>query len=179
MSDVQLSYCVIKSPIGRLLLVTDPVALCGVYMESHKGGPERVDQWRLDDALLRPISEQLDAYFAGERERFDLRLALVGTEFQRRVWNALCAIPLGETVSYAQLARRIGAPSAVRAVGAAVGRNPISIIVPCHRVVGSDGTLRGFAGGLARKHWLLQHERAFPGGRNRNMLCRQAEFVLG
>jgi methylated-DNA-[protein]-cysteine S-methyltransferase len=130
-------------------------------MEAHTGGPERLEMWRRGDASLHGVREQLRAYFAGELRQFDLPLVLAGTEFQRRVWTALCEIAFGETVSYAALARRIGAPKAVRAVGAAVGRNPISIIVPCHRVVGSDGGLRGYGGGLDRKHWLLEHERTF------------------
>jgi methylated-DNA-[protein]-cysteine S-methyltransferase len=158
-------YAVVESPIGDLLLTTDGVALTGLYLESHKGGPERDGHWHRDDASLKPAAEQLSAYFAGESRGFDLPLATRGTGFQRRVWDALRAVPFGETVSYAELARRIGAPKAVRAVGAAVGRNPISIVVPCHRIVGSDGGLTGYAGGLASKRWLLEHERtakAFP-----------------
>jgi methylated-DNA-[protein]-cysteine S-methyltransferase len=113
---------------------------------------------RRDDALLRPAREQLRAYFAGELLDFDLPLAAAGTEFQQRVWQALGAIPYGATASYAAIARAIGSPTATRAVGAANGRNPIAIIVPCHRVIGKDGTLTGYGGGLARKQWLLRHE---------------------
>jgi methylated-DNA-[protein]-cysteine S-methyltransferase len=152
-------YAVVESPIGDLLLTSDGEALTGLYLESHKGGPERDERWHRDDAALNPAREQLSAYFAGESRSFDLRLDSRGTEFQRRVWDALRAVPFGETVSYAELARRIGAPRAVRAVGAAVGRNPISIVVPCHRIIGSDGDLTGYAGGLASKRWLLEHER--------------------
>jgi len=155
----RVDYAVFESPIGDLLLTSDGVALTGIYMESHKGGPERDERWRRDDASLKPAREQLSAYFAGESRSFDLPLAFRGTEFQRRVWDALRAVPFGETVSYGELARRIGAPRAVRAVGAAVGRNPISIVVPCHRIIGSDGGLTGYAGGLASKRWLLEHER--------------------
>lgn len=179
MNAIQISYSTIDSPIGRLLLVGDRDALAGVYMESHKGGRRPGDAWRRDDALLRPVAQQLGAYFAGELIVFNLRLALAGTKFQRAVWNALCEIPLGQTVTYAQLAGRIGAAGAVRAVGAAVGRNPVSIIVPCHRVIGSDGTLRGFAGGLDRKRWLLEHEGVFLVGRNAGTLSRKAELACG
>jgi methylated-DNA-[protein]-cysteine S-methyltransferase len=127
-------------------------------MNVHKYGPAPRPNWRRDDAALEPAARQLAAYFAGERTSFDMPLDLHGTEFQRRVWQALLAIPFGETTSYGEIARRIGAPSAVRAVGGAVGRNPISIVVPCHRVVGSNGSLTGFGGGLDRKRWLLSHE---------------------
>jgi methylated-DNA-[protein]-cysteine S-methyltransferase len=155
----QVTYSFMESPIGRLLLLSDGVALGGVYMESHKRGPQLVPHWQRDDRSLASVADQLRAYFAGELQQFDVPLALGGTEFQLRVWNALRAISFGHTQSYAELADCIGAPRAVRAVGAAVGRNPASIIVPCHRVVGSDGGLTGFAGGLARKSWLLEHER--------------------
>lgn len=162
----RVTYSVLESPIGRLLLLSDGVALSGVYMESHKRGPLPGPHWQRDDRSLASVADQLRAYFAGELRQFDLPLALRGTKFQLRVWNALRAIPFGHTQSYAEVADRIGAPRSVRAVGAAVGRNPISIIVPCHRVVGSDGGLTGFAGGLARKSWLLAHE-----GQNRGVRC--------
>jgi methylated-DNA-[protein]-cysteine S-methyltransferase len=112
------------------------------------------------DSLLDEARRQLVAYFAGRLKVFDLPLAPNGTEFQRRVWSALTKIPFGATTSYAQLARRVGNEAAVRAVGAANGRNPIPIIVPCHRVIGSNGSLTGFGGGLPRKQWLLRHEGA-------------------
>ena len=105
---------------------------------------------------------ELEEYFEGRRHTFDIPLAPNGTDFQRSVWRALTAIPYGQTISYAELARRVGNEAAVRAVGAANGRNPIPVIVPCHRVIGSDGSLTGFGGGLPRKKWLLQHERALP-----------------
>ena len=116
--------------------------------------------------MLRAATEQLGEYFAGTRKDFDLPLAPEGTPFQQKSWEALRAIPYGETISYGEQARRLGSPSAVRAVGAANGRNPISIIVPCHRVIGSDGSLTGFAAGLDAKAWLLRHESgeaALPG----------------
>jgi methylated-DNA-[protein]-cysteine S-methyltransferase len=155
-------YTVVNGPIGDLLLTSDGASLTGLYLEAHKGGPVSGPGWTRDDdgLVMRDAAAQLAAYFAGDREEFTLGLVLRGTEFQRTVWNALRAIPFGTTVSYAELARRVGAPEAVRAVGAAVGRNPLSIIVPCHRVVGSNGKLTGYAGGLDRKRWLLTHEGA-------------------
>jgi methylated-DNA-[protein]-cysteine S-methyltransferase len=151
-------YSQISSPIGDLLLVSNGAALTGVYMQCHQRGPEFGDEWRRDDALLGSAREQLRAYFDGELREFDLSLAARGTEFQRRAWDELCRIPFGTTISYAELARRLGQPTATRAVGAANGRNPISIIVPCHRVIGANGTLTGYGGGLDRKEWLLRHE---------------------
>ena len=109
--------------------------------------------------------EQLTAYFSGDLQQFELRLAPHGTEFQKKVWQELCRIPFGASISYGELARRIGQPTASRAVGLANGRNPISIIVPCHRVIGANGTLTGYGGGIERKKWLLEHEAAFaPAG---------------
>jgi methylated-DNA-[protein]-cysteine S-methyltransferase len=113
-----------------------------------------------DDPVLAEAARQLRAFFAGELTTFDLPLAPAGTPFQRAVWDALRAIPFGETRSYRDVAVGLGAPSAVRAVGAANGKNPLAIVVPCHRVVGSSGALTGYAGGLARKRWLLAHERS-------------------
>lgn len=143
-----------KSPIGTLTLVADGDALVGVYMESYE--PPRVE--RRSTPVLERAATQLREYFAGTRETFDLELQPRGTEFQRAVWSALGEIPFGQTVSYAHIAKRIGRPSAVRAVGAANGQNPIALIIPCHRVVGSDGSLTGYGGGLPRKKWLLAHE---------------------
>jgi methylated-DNA-[protein]-cysteine S-methyltransferase len=156
----EVNYAVIESPIGRLLAIGDGAALCGLYMEAHKRGPAPTDRWRRDDDSLRFVAEQIEAYFAGELKSFDLPCVTAGTPFQRQVWTALRDTGYGETITYGQLAQRVGAPSAARAVGAAVGRNPLSIIVPCHRAVGSDGSLTGFAGGLPRKRWLLEHEQA-------------------
>lgn len=152
-------YTVVESPIGELLVTSEGKELTGLYMEWHKGGPEREAHWQRDDAGLKPAGEQLSAYFSGKLQQFDLTLDLRGTEFQRRVWDAVLAIPYGETISYAEVARRIGSPKAVRAVGTAIGRNPVSIVVPCHRVIGSGGGLGGYGGGLDRKTWLLEHER--------------------
>ncbi len=152
MSEKSL-YSTVPSPVGELLLVSDGEALTGLYMTPHPVAPGR-----RDDAHLRAAREQLRAYFAGGLQDFDLPLAPAGTDFQVRVWEALRAIPFGSTVSYGEVARRLGLPAASRAVGAANGRNPISVIVPCHRVIGSNGSLTGYGGGLARKRWLLRHE---------------------
>jgi methylated-DNA-[protein]-cysteine S-methyltransferase len=159
-ATMQVCHTTVESPIGRLLLLADEEGLVGVYMENHKGGPRPAGPRATDHDELEQAGQQVREYFAGRRREFDLPLSLRGTDFRRRVWHSLCEIPFGETRSYAEIARRVGRPIATRAVGAAVGRNPISIIVPCHRVVGSDGSLTGFAGGLDRKRWLLDHERA-------------------
>ncbi len=153
------------TPIGTLLLVGEPdgsggVRLSGIFMELHRHGPAVDQSWVEDPAAFREVTRQLDEYFAGSRTTFDLPLAPGGTPFQRRVWSELTRIPSGTTVTYAELARRAGRTGAARAVGAAVGRNPISIVVPCHRVIGSDGTLTGYAGGIERKAFLLALEGA-------------------
>jgi len=146
------------SPIGRLLLTATEQGLSGVFMEDHKGGPEPAPDWVHDPARLEAAKSQLRRYFEGTLRDFDLRLDLNGTRFQVEVWNALRRIPFGATASYRDLAADIGRPNAVRAVGAANGRNPVSIIVPCHRVIGADGSLTGYGGGLDRKRFLLEHE---------------------
>lgn len=145
-----------ESPIGRLWLVAQGDELTGLLMDEP--GPEMQGLEIGPTPVLEAAREQLAEYFAGERHTFDLPLAFEGSPFQRDVWGALREIPFGETWSYAQLAERIGRPRAVRAVGAANGRNPISIVVPCHRVIGANGSLVGYGGGLARKEWLLAHE---------------------
>jgi len=148
-----------ESPIGRLLLTCDGSALTGLYMEPSRKA-QSTEGWT-EDVTVAPLSaavRQLTEYFAGTRRAFDLPLRLQGTEFQRRVWRELTEIPYGETWSYGELAKRISNPSASRAVGLANGRNPISILVPCHRVIGADGSLTGYGGGLDRKRWLLAHE---------------------
>ena len=148
------------SPIGALTLVCDGAGLSGLYFENHKvGGPPK-DAAPGADRVLDEARRQLDAYFAGRLVRFDVPLSTAGTAFQARVWAALRAIAPGVMRTYGAIAEEIGAPAAVRAVGAAIGRNPISIIVPCHRVVGANGALTGFAGGLERKAFLLALERA-------------------
>lgn len=148
----------IASPIGRLLLVGDEQALHGLYMLD---GPKPLaldPDWIEDETPFAAVIAQLREYFAGERTDFDVDVKLHGTPFQQRVWSALRDIPYGQTISYGQLAVRIGQPSAVRAVGLANGRNPVSVIVPCHRVVGANGTLTGYGGGVERKRLLLDLE---------------------
>jgi methylated-DNA-[protein]-cysteine S-methyltransferase len=154
------------TPVGPLTLVADGEALVGVWMEDQRhhpgpgvfGGPAAAG-----DPLLARAAGQLGEYFAGERTAFDLPLAAVGTPFQCRVWAALAEIPYAETVSYGELAQRLGQPGASRAVGLANGRNPVGIVVPCHRVVGSAGGLTGYGGGLERKQLLLDLERRVAG----------------
>ena len=146
-------WTVIDSPIDPLLLVGDETGLRELQMAPHEPPPaER------DDEALAPVAAQLADYFAGRRLAFDLPLAPVGTAFQK-VWLALREIPYGRTTTYGEIATGLGQPTASRAVGLANGRNPIAVIVPCHRVIGANGTLTGFGGGLPRKRWLLEHER--------------------
>lgn len=150
----------IDSPIGRLLLAGDGKSLIQVCFQSGPRPLQPAYGWIEDAAPFRTAITQLGEYFAGERRRFDLALAPRGTEFQRRVWRALTEIPYGRTISYGELARRIGNPSASRAVGLANGANPLPIVVPCHRVIGADGSLTGFGGGLPIKRKLLALESA-------------------
>ena len=154
-----MNYTTVDSPIGELTLVGDEHGLAGLYMESQRYGPKRDPAWRHDPEALADAAEQLEQYFGGERTEFDLALAPRGTEFQLRVWGLLRDIPFGETTTYGALAQRLGNPRTVRAVGLANGRNPISIVVPCHRVVGSTGALTGYGGGMERKRMLLDLER--------------------
>jgi methylated-DNA-[protein]-cysteine S-methyltransferase len=157
MSSVLYTRC--QSPIGNWLLVSDGQALTGVFPESHRELPAPTDAWRRDDGFFAGVRDQLAEYFAGRLCDFTVKLGAKGTVFQQRVWKALTEIPLGSTTTYGAIAQHLGSPSAARAVGAANGRNPISLIVPCHRVVGSTG-LTGYAGGLELKQWLLDHEAA-------------------
>ena len=154
----------IDSPIGRLFLAADDAGLRAVEFPENRYPVKRDGDWHEGShALLDEAARQLGEYFAGTRQTFDLPLAPHGTDFQLGVWQALRTIPFGDTWSYAQLAGKIGQPSAMRAVGAANGRNPIPIIVPCHRVIGADGSLTGFGGGLPTKEFLLRLEGALPG----------------
>jgi len=155
-----MSHTVMDSPVGPLTLVATGGALSGLYMEQQRYRPGEETFGERDDSLFAEAVEQLAEYFAGDRTEFDLPLALSGTVFQRTVWSALREIPYGETVSYGEIAMRIGRPTAARAVGLANGKNPVGIIVPCHRVVGSTGDLTGYGGGLDRKRHLLDFERA-------------------
>lgn len=149
----------LESPLGPITLLSNGAALTGAYLPTQPHPAHAATAARGRDGVLSRARDQLEEYFAGARATFDLPLAPHGTPFQRAVWRALCAIPFRETVSYAALARRIDRPSAARAVGAANGKNPISIVIPCHRVVGHDGSLVGYAGGTPAKAWLLGHER--------------------
>ena len=149
----------VDSPLGQLLLLSDGSALTGLYMSSPKGTPTIDPAWVRDDQPFGEVVDQLRRYFAGTLQEFDVALAARGTPFQTQVWKALREIPYGQTCSYRDIAERIGSPKAVRAVGLANGRNPISIIVPCHRVVGANGSLTGYGGGLDNKRLLLDLER--------------------
>jgi methylated-DNA-[protein]-cysteine S-methyltransferase len=155
----------IETTIGRLLLIgqhgDSGFALRGIYFENAPHAAGAIPEGACEDAqAFAEVRRQLHAFFCGQRTAFELPLAPVGTEFQQSVWRALTAIPYGTTATYAEIARRLGKPHAVRAVGAANGKNPLSIVVPCHRVIGADGTLTGYAGGLAAKRRLLELERA-------------------
>jgi methylated-DNA-[protein]-cysteine S-methyltransferase len=151
-------YTEIASPIGRLRLAADEAGLRSIdFLDASEPRPLPAE-WVRDPGPLRRAAQQLDAYFAGALREFDLPLAPQGTEFQRRVWSGLCEIPYGATVSYSDLARRVGNPRACRAVGLANGRNPIPIVIPCHRVIGRNGTLVGYGGGLPIKQKLLALE---------------------
>jgi len=158
----------LATPLGELLLTASDSALTGIFFSTSRRGPtptHRTD-WKEDDGagpagdVLKRARQQLTEYFDRTRTTFDLPLEALGSAFEHRVWNALRAIPYGVTTSYSELARKLGDAKATRAVGAANGKNPIPIIVPCHRVVGAHGDLTGFGGGLDRKRWLLEHEGA-------------------
>lgn len=151
---------VIDSPVGPLTLVASEHGVAAILWKDDNPRRVRLDEVTPDESnpILLEAERQLGEYFAGQRTRFALKLDFAGTEFQRRVWSALLTIPYGETRSYSDLARQIGSPEAVRAVGAANARNPISIVAPCHRVIGAAGQLTGFAGGLETKAWLLALE---------------------
>lgn len=155
-------YRLVASPVGELKLVADKNNLVGVLWENDDPQGRRFQPQTADEShpVLAETWRQLQQYFAGERREFTLPLAFVGTEFQKKVWHALLTIPCGETRSYGDIARQIGHPQAVRAVGAANGRNPLSIVTPCHRVIGTNGKLTGFAGGLTTKAFLLDLEKA-------------------
>lgn len=159
--DEDVVYTYMKSPAGSILLSRTGAGLTHINFQKGKHLLEPAPHWRREDAPLLEAIEQLDAYFSGERFRFDLPLAASGTPFQEQVWEALRKIPCGETISYGELARRIGRPSASRAVGAANGQNPLPIVVPCHRVIGANGKLTGYAGGIKIKKYLLEHEERF------------------
>jgi methylated-DNA-[protein]-cysteine S-methyltransferase len=152
-----------ESPLGSLRLVGDGAALTAVLPSGGPGDPGPAGPaggWVHDPTGFEAAVAQLDAYFAGRSDRFDLPLGAGGTAFERQVWQALAEIPYGTTATYGELAARIGRPGAARAVGAAAGRNPLLVVVPCHRLVGADGALTGYRAGIDRKRWLLDHEAA-------------------
>jgi len=155
-----MNYSLLDTPIGEILVAGDADAVHEIHFRAKPDAG-----WTRNDRMLRYATAQLLDYFAGKRCDFDLPLAPHGTEFQQSVWSALQGIPFGETTTYAALAHRIGRPKAVRAVGAANGANPIPIVIPCHRVVGSNGSLTGFGGGIDVKRWLLDHEAVVAGRR--------------
>lgn len=162
------------SPLGGLLLASNGEALKGLFMEVRRHPPRMDDTWVEDRGPFREAQRQLDAYFAGELRAFDLPLAPEGSPFQQHVWRALLEIPFGETWSYRRLAEKVDRPGAARAVGSANARNPISIVVPCHRVIGSSGALTGYGGGLPRKEWLLGHEQRLARARGSAAPARAA-----
>jgi methylated-DNA-[protein]-cysteine S-methyltransferase len=180
-ADMTTFCTTFDSPIGALLLMSDGTSLTGLHTDNDRHRPAVGRDWIRDDGVApfaRTIA-QLRAYFEGCRTEFDLPLAPQGTEFQLSVWRGLRNIRFGETISYGELARRIGRPGASRAVGHSNARNPISIIVPCHRVIGADQSLTGYAGGLDRKRALLEHEARVSGRETRPPGTWQQQLALG
>jgi methylated-DNA-[protein]-cysteine S-methyltransferase len=155
-------YATTPSPVGELLLTASGAGLTGVYLPGERRRPE--PRWEHAPQRLAECARQLEQYFAGRRRRFDLPLAPPGTSFQRQVWKRLVEITYATTISYTELARRVGRPGSIRAVGGANGRNPVCIIVPCHRVVGINGALTGYSAGVDAKRWLLDFERSIATG---------------
>lgn len=153
-----IHYAYLPSPLGSLLVSCDEAGLRQLTFDNHRHPLPVQPDWVEDAGKFSRVKQQLDEYFAGQRQQFDLPLSLRGTDFQQQVWQALTHLPHGKTTTYAELAKQIGRPDAVRAVGTAVGRNPVSIIVPCHRVLATSGALAGYAGGLDRKSALLRLE---------------------
>lgn len=159
MTSDEYVYSYMKSPAGDILLARTEIGLTHISFQKGKKAVKPEAGWRKDEGPLAEAADQLRAYFYGEQQTFDLPLAPEGTSFQQRVWKALQTIPCGETLSYGEIAHRIGRPTASRAVGAANGKNPLPIVIPCHRVIGANGNLTGYAGGLAIKKILLEHEQ--------------------
>jgi methylated-DNA-[protein]-cysteine S-methyltransferase len=158
-----MRYTVIESPLGQLFASRDESGITGLYLPTGKNAVEAKAEWDRDDTAFDDLRLQLAEYFAGARQEFVLPLHAGGSAFQQRVWKALLDIPYGETASYGETAAAIGAPTASRAVGLANGQNPISIVVPCHRVIGANGSLTGYGGGIEAKRWLLSHEASHAG----------------
>lgn len=162
MNDGTVFYTYLDSPIGRILVAGDGEAVSRISFTTGHQVRHPEPAWVDDAGPLRAATEQLEQYFAGERRRFDLRLSMQGTAFQKRAWQVLLTIPYGETWSYGQVAEALGSPGLARAVGRTNATNPLPLVVPCHRVIGADGTLTGFGGGLSTKQWLLRFEGALP-----------------
>jgi methylated-DNA-[protein]-cysteine S-methyltransferase len=158
-----MRYTFIDSPLGALLAARDDIGITSLYLPSGRNPVSAIPGGQRDDDAFEDLRTQLDEYFDGSRREFHLPMHARGTAFQQRVWRALCDIPYGETTSYGATAAAIGSAGASRAVGLANGQNPISIVVPCHRVVGADGSLTGYGVGLPAKRWLLSHEAAHAG----------------
>jgi methylated-DNA-[protein]-cysteine S-methyltransferase len=154
-----LQYCHADTPLGEVLLSGRGGALTGLHFTGHRHSPQPGADWELAETPFDHVRRQLDQYFDGRRTRFDLPLDLQASPFELVVWTALLSIPYGVTAAYGEIAERIGRPGAARAVGAANGRNPVSIVVPCHRIIGADASLTGYGWGLERKAWLLDHEK--------------------
>jgi methylated-DNA-[protein]-cysteine S-methyltransferase len=153
------SFLTIESPVGLLTMTASAGVIDGLMMDGQRHAPPSDPAWVREEAPFGELVTLLEDYFAGRPVEFDIPVSLsCGTDFQRRVWGALREIPYGATISYGELARRVGSPGGARAVGLANGRNPIAIVVPCHRVIGADGSLTGYGGGIERKAWLLRHE---------------------
>lgn len=161
MKSNALFYSEMDSPVGTLWLLGDGERLQALYMREQRHRPPQPPGCERNDQAFRLVREQLKAYFAGKLRKFEISLDAEGSDFQKRVWKALCQIPFGATESYGGVAKSIGNTNASRAVGLANGKNPIGIIVPCHRVVGANGSLTGYGGGLPRKQWLLEHEKRY------------------
>jgi methylated-DNA-[protein]-cysteine S-methyltransferase len=158
-----MKYTYIDSPLGRLQVTRDEGGVTGLDLPTARYPRQIRDDWERDDAAFDDVRAQLSEYFAGTRQQFDLPLNARGNAFQHAVWQVLTEIPYGETTSYGKVAAAVGHPDGARAVGVANGQNPIPIIVPCHRVVGADGSLIGYGGGLSTKRWLLDHEAHHAG----------------
>ncbi|MGQ0678914.1 MAG: methylated-DNA--[protein]-cysteine S-methyltransferase [Actinomycetota bacterium] len=151
----------LDTPLGKMIIIGQRGVVTGLYFVDQKAAPLLVHVQ--DQGAYQSAKDQLQEWFRGTRRSFDFALELTGSPFQRQVWEALKTVPYGKTVTYGAIARAIGRPTAARACGAAIGRNPLAIVIPCHRVIGSSGALTGYAGGMDRKHWMLQHESASVG----------------
>jgi methylated-DNA-[protein]-cysteine S-methyltransferase len=160
--NTMLSYDYCDTPLGRMLLVANEKGLCGLHFVGQKYFPQKGKDWIQDEKVLKRAKREVMEYFAGKRKRFDVPLAPEGTAFQRAIWREIAKVPFGETITYSELARRAGFPNCARAAGAATGRNPVGVIVPCHRIVGTNGSLTGYAGGLPKKKALLALEGLAP-----------------